>query len=380
MSVKFISKNYYKLDIFLGYNGNKRIRHVECVNGSLKQARDREHEIKMMYKNNTLALQNNMTMSSLTDEWLKSKENLIGKKTFSEYERICKNIKSCIGHIKIKDINVRILEKFYNELKTCNKGKNKNGYSEKTIKHHYTLVSEILNTGVKWNYIPNNPNKYVTPIKVHKHEVECYTPEEVKQLMEVLQKEPLFYRAVITLAIDSGIRRGELVALTWNDLNFNTHVLSINKAIGHVNGYGNYIKETKSDTSNRSITLSENTIKLLREYKSYQSQLRLSLGNKWNNSQRMFTTELGEDMSINRPYKILQHIIEKYNLKKIKFHALRHTSISLQIQSGIQPQIISKRAGHSNVSITHSVYSHFFDSSFSEVASTMNSYLEVKAN
>lgn len=380
MSVKLISKNYYKLDIFLGYNGSKRVRHIEYVNGSLKQARERENEIKLMYKNNTLALQNNMTMSSLTDEWLSSKKNIIGLKTYLEYERICNNIKNCIGHIKIKDINVRILEKFYNELKTCSKGKNKNGYSEKTIKHHYTLVSEILNTGVKWNYIPNNPNKYVTPIKVHKQEVECYSPEEVHQLMEVIQHEPILYQAIITLAIDSGIRRGELVALTWNDLNFNTHVLSINKAIGHVNGYGDFVKETKSDTSNRSITLSDYTIKLLKEYKVYQSELRLSLGEKWNNSQRMFTSEFGDDMSINRPYKILQHIIKKYNLKRIKFHALRHTSISLQIQSGIQAQMISKRAGHSNISITHNVYSHFFDNSFSEVANTMNNYLDVKAN
>ena len=74
----------------------------------------------------------------------------------------------------------------------------------------------------------------------------------------------------------------------------------------------------------------------------------------------------------------MKQIIKKYNLKDITFHGLRHTSISLQISSGIQAQIISKRAGHSSVGITHSIYSHFFDNEFQEVASKMDSFLNVK--
>lgn len=103
------------------------------------------------------------------------------------------------------------------------------------------------------------------------------------------------------------------------------------------------------------------------------------MGNKWQNSIRVFTTEYGEDMHPDRPYKILKHIIKKYDLKDITFHGLRHTSISLQINSGIQTQIISKRAGHSNISITHSIYSHFFDNGFKEVADKMDTFLHVKS-
>ncbi|MBE5822100.1 MAG: hypothetical protein E7311_05920 [Clostridiales bacterium] len=83
-------------------------------------------------------------------------------------------------------------------------------------------------------------------------------------------------------------------------------------------------------------------------------------------------------MHPDRPYKVLKHIIKKYNLKDISFHGLRHTSISLQISSGIQTQIISKRAGHSNISVTHSIYSHFFDNEFKEVANKMDYFLNIK--
>lgn len=102
------------------------------------------------------------------------------------------------------------------------------------------------------------------------------------------------------------------------------------------------------------------------------------LGSQWKNSKRVFTTDYGDDMHPDRPYKILKQIIKKYNLKDITFHGLRHTSISLLINSGIQTQIISKRAGHSNISITHNIYSHFFDDEFKDVANKMDTFLNIK--
>ena len=304
-------------------------------------------------------------MKELIEEWLKSKKANIGIKTYREYERNCNNISECIGHIKVKDINVKILEDFYAELKNCEgKGKEGKGYSEKTIKHHYTLVSEILNTAIKWGYLYNNPNQKVTPIKVHKKEIECYSPEEVEKLISVLQNEPIKYQAIIMLALDSGCRRGELTGLNWNDVDFEKSAITINKATQYVAGVGTFEKSTKTETSNRTVYITQTTLHILKQYRAEQNKNKLLLGSKWKGSERVFTTDDGEDMHPNRPYKILKQIINKYGLKDISFHALRHTSISLLITSGIQAQIISKRAGHSNVAITHSVYSHFFDSGF----------------
>ena len=380
MSVQEIIKNKkYKIDIPIGYNGTKRIRHIETFIGGKKEAVLRENELKIQIKNNTYVKKNNVTVKDLVDEWLKYKKNNIGIKTFTEYERYCNNIKEQIGHIKVKDLNVKILEDFYNTLKTYKgKGKNQEGYAEKTIKHHYTLVSEILNCAIKWGYLYNNPNHNVTPIKVHKKEIQCYSPEEVEQLIQALQNEPIKYQAVIMLALDSGCRRGELTGLKWSDVDFEKSTININKATQYVAGYGTFEKSTKSDSSNRMVYIAPTTMRVLRKYQQFQNEQRLLLGSKWQNSERVFTTDFGEDTHPDRPYKILKHIIKKYNLKDITFHALRHTSISLQISSGIQAQIISKRAGHSNVAITHSIYSHFFDNGFKEIADKMDNFLQVK--
>ena len=380
MSVKEIERNKkYKITVAIGYNGNKRINHYETFYGGKKEAILRENEIKMQKQNNTYVKRNNLTMSELVEEWLNSKKGNIGIKTFVEYERYCKHIIESMGHIKIKEINTKILEDFYKELKFY-KGKReaKNGYSEKTIKHHYTLITEIFNSAIKWGYLYNNPNKNVTPIKVHKKEIQCYSPEDVEKLIEALQNESIKYQAIILLALDTGCRRGELTGLTWNDIDFEKETININKATQYVSGYGTFEKTTKSDTSNRIIYITPTTLEVLKKYKVYQSEKRILLGDKWKKSQRVFTSDIGEDMQPDRPYKILKHIIKKYNLKDITFHGLRHTSISLQISSGIQAQIISKRAGHSNIGITHSIYSHFFDNEFKEVANKMDSFLNVK--
>lgn len=227
-------------------------------------------------------------------------------------------------------------------------------------------------------YLYNNPNQNVTPIKVHKKEIQCYSPEEVEKLIEVLQNEPIKYQAIIMLALDSGARRGELTGLTWNDIDFEKCSININKATQYVAGYGTFEKGTKSDTSNRVVYITHTTIQILKKYKIEQDKQKLLVGSEWKNSERVFTTDYGDDMHPDRPYKILKHIIKKYNLKDITFHGLRHTSISLQISSGIQAQIISKRAGHSNVSITHNVYSHFFEDGFKEVAEKMDNFLQMK--
>ena len=377
--IEYERNKRYRIEVVLGYNGTKKIRHTEMFHGGKKEAILRENEIKMQKRNNTFVRKNTMTMNELVSEWLESKKDNIGRKTFVEYRRYCKNITASMGHIKIKDINVKILEDFYNELKNY-KGKREaqNGYADKTIKHHYTLITEIFNSAIKWGYLFNNPNKNVTPIKVHKKEIECYSPEEVEKLISVLQNESIKYQAVILLALDSGCRRGEITGLNWTDVDFEKGTININKATQYVSGYGTFEKSTKSDTSNRTIYIAPTTIDVLKKYRIYQSEKRMLLGSQWKNSKRLFTTDFGEDMHPDRPYKILKYIIKKYNLKDITFHGLRHTSISLQISSGIQAQIISKRAGHSNIAVTHSIYSHFFDNEFKEVANKMDSFLNVQ--
>lgn len=370
MSVKELERNKkYKITIAVGYNGNKRINHYETFYGGKKEAVLRENEIKMQIKNNTFVNKSKITMKELLEEWLKYYKDIWAPKTYDVSVLLCKIISKSIGHIKLQDINVKILEDFYKDLR-----ENTN-YSARTIQYFYTIISASLNRAIIWGYIMINPNTYIEKPKVRKKEIECYSAEEVEELLNVLKNEPVKYQSIIYLALDSGARRGEIVGLTWDDVDFTKQTLKINKSVQYTKKLGIFEKSTKTQTSDRIIYISNKTIEVLKAYKKEQLLNKLKLGNKWQNSKRIFTTALGGGMHPDTASKIFNKIIKKYNLKKISFHGLRHTSISLQISKGIQSQIISKRAGHSSIAITHLIYSHFFDNEFKEVANTMNNIL-----
>ena len=374
MAVQEIIKNKkYKIDIPIGYNGNKRIRHIETFYGGKKEAVLRESELKLSIKTNTYINKSKITMKELLEEWLEYSKHVWSPKTYTANKHWCDNIIKSIGHIHIQDLNVKLLEDFYNELR------NNTNYSDKTIQHHYTIISTALNKAVIWGYILNNPNVRIEKPKVRKKEIECYSPEEVNQLIKALQDEPLKYQAIIMLALDSGARRGEITGLTWQDIDTKKSTMLINKSTQYTKELGIFEKDTKTPTSNRTIYLSKTTINILKKYQKEQLEKKMKLGNKWKNSKRIFTTEYGADMHPDTPSQILDKIIKRHQLKRIRFHGLRHTCVSLQISSGIQAQIISKRAGHSNVTVTHNTYSHFFDNEFKEVANTMDNFLQIQS-
>lgn len=375
MSVREIERNKkYKIEVVIGYNGNKKIRHTEVFYGGKKEATLRENEIKLSKKNNSYISKTKMTFKNLIEKWLENQKNVWSPITYKSNSILSKVVIDYIGHIPVQNLNSEVLESFYNSLR-----KDTN-YSENTIQHYYTLINSVLNKGVVWNYLMNNPNKRIEKPKFIKKRIECYSPEEVEKLIEVLNNESLKYQAIIMLTLDSGARRGEITGLTWEDINLEEKTLFINKSTQYVKEKGIFEKTPKNQTSIRKIYISDSTVEILKKYKKEQLEKRIKLGNKWGNSKRVFTTEMGNDMHPDTPTKILEKIIKRHNLKRITFHGLRHTSISLQISRGIQVQIISKRAGHSNVTVTHNTYSHFFEDEFKEVANVMNDILKVKAN
>ena len=373
MALQELERNKkYRISVVLGYNGSKMIRHTEIFYGGKKEARLRENEIKNQNKNHTFVKRTKKTVQELMIEYMEFKKSEWTPKTYIANKKRIENINNKIGHNNLQELNAKTIESFYKYLK------DEIHYSDSTIKKHYEIINNALNTAVKWDYITFNVNSKVTKPKPRPKEVICYSPEEVEKLIKVIQNEPLKYQAIILLALDSGCRRGELTGLLWEDIDFKNSTININKTTQYLPEYGIFETKTKSRTSDRKIYISSTTLNILRKYRSEQLQKKLLLGNKWGNSKRVFTTQYGQDMHPDTPSQILRNIIKKYNLKKIKFHALRHTSISLMISKGVQLQIISKKAGHSNTAITHQIYSHFFDDEFKEVANIMNDFLQIK--
>ncbi|MEG1989978.1 MAG: tyrosine-type recombinase/integrase [Clostridia bacterium] len=373
MAIKKMCKNKWKLILEKGIDSNgNRIRVCETIEGLKADAETRYAQMKVEIKGGYYIENKKITMEKLLNDWVESRKIDISPKTYNTYKIYIKNIVKCIGHIELLNINPKLLEDFYLELKTNTK------YASKTILTHYNIVNASLNKAVIWGYIVNNPNLRVSKPKVQKKEIVCYSPNEVHELISVLQDEPLKYQALIYLALDSGARRGEIIALNWNDINFIDGSIKITKSVQYTPEKGIFEKNTKTENSVRKVYISDTTVAILKKYQNEQLRQQLLLGSKWLKSDRVFTTEYGAVMHPDSAGNILERVTKKYNLKRINFHALRHTSISLMIASGIQVQVISRKAGHSSVQTTDRIYSHFFEDEFKDTADKMNQFLQVK--
>ena len=204
---ELIKSKKYKITVTYGYNGNKRLRYYETFNGGKKDAEIREKQIKLEMKECVFVPKTDMTIKDLTVEYLKKKKNEIVYSTFVNYQYRIKVINSKIGHIKLCNLNVKILEFFYDYLFNEYKTKKGQPLSNTTVQHYYLLINNMLNQAVIWDYIKVNPNLKCNKPKRERNKVSAYSIEEVHKLQEALENEPLKYKAIIYLSIDTACRR-----------------------------------------------------------------------------------------------------------------------------------------------------------------------------
>lgn len=246
--------------------------------------------------------------------------------------------------------------------------------SEKTIRNHIGIIGSILSTAVKWNIIKDNPVKRIDMKKGAKTKVNYYDDIQVAKMLTALNGEPLMYASMIYLAIDIGLRKGEITGLTWDDIDFENSQVSINKQRHYVTGYGTINSKPKTEAGARIVTVSHKVISLLKQYKNQQLQQRMRLGTAWKQSPYVFLNEDGSAICPNQPYKWFVKFLDRHNLPRITFHQLRHTNASLLIAAGEDIVTVSSRLGHADKNITLNTYSHVIKSRDIQIANKMDEF------
>ena len=357
----------YEAIVELGYDTygkRRRIKRIHYGNRESAELWYAELTKKYYHKGKTLNL-TDMTFKEYSDLFIKNYciPN-VSKITTKGYQTFLSHIIPIIGDIKLKDISTFMLDIMYQKIKKGKKGKE---LSNKSLIHYYNLISVMFRQAKKWKLVEFNPNEDATKPKLTKKSRNYYDEENVKKLYKCLEQEPIKYRTIITLALDSGIRRSELCAIKWNDIDFKNNTLYIDNSLKVIDGVVDELK-AKTDYSIRTIELGNNTMELLLEYKNWQERYKKTIGDKWVETNRVFTDKYGNYMYPSTTNNILQKVIKKYDLPKITFHELRHTCASILNGNGVNAKAISDRLGHADASITLNTYTHSFDESKKECA------------
>lgn len=170
--------------------------------------------------------------------------------------------------------------------------------SDNTILHYHRLLSSMLNDAVEWQLILSNPVDRVPSPKVKDKETAYYEEDTIERMLVLLENEPLKYRVMVSLAVFTGLRRGEICGLEWSDVDFENRKLRVRKVAQYVSGIGSFTKGTKNKTSMRTITLPDIAVQMLKEYKAKQNVERLEMGDLWQDSNRLFVQADGSPMHV----------------------------------------------------------------------------------
>ena len=229
--------------------------------------------------------------------------------------------------------------------------------STKTILEHHRLISTVLSQAEKEMLIQYNPAHRATPPKLERAEVDSFQPDELAKILECLEREPIKWRTITHLLIITGCRRGEIMGLHWDAIDWKGQQLRIDRALLYTPESGVYEDTTKTGET-RFIKVPAETMQLLKEYRAYHHGLRLKNGDRWIETDYVFTRDDGGVMNPDNVTQWLANFSKKYDLPPIHPHKFRHTMASLLIYNGTDIQTVSKRLGHAKVSTTTDIYSH----------------------
>lgn len=313
-----------------------------------------------------------------------------------------------VGNMKLSQIQPLHIQKILDDMQTNGYEKygKKHAYSTTSIKRYYAVLSSCMTQAVYWQLIEDNPCRRVRPPKAErKKEVKAFTLEEAQTFLSFLDEPytvisrgrerrdgtasseheeirhvPLQLKVFYYMSLFGGFRRGELLALTWDDVDFDTGTITINKSRARTQ-QGVITKTTKNQTSDRSVVLPTECMELLRSHQIDQKKYRLAVGTYWKDHNMIFTQDNGKPLDPDTPSKAFRKIIKRYNaghtekLPEISLHGLRHTSATLLISGNLDVKTISARLGHADTSTTLNIYSHALKKRDEEAALTLGEML-----
>ena len=235
--------------------------------------------------------------------------------------------------------------------------KNFSSLSVNTVWSYHEIITSTLEQAEHEMIIKYNPAKNATPPKKKRPERQVMQPDELTKFVEALANENIKTRTLFTLFSVTGCRRGEILGLKWENIDFEKKRIFICVSLNYTSSLGKFEGKTKTGNE-RYVPLSASMARMLIEYKGWQNIERNRLGDMWKDSGYVFCDSVGGALHPTSVNVMLTDLCKKYNLKKIHPHTFRHTAASIMISRGVDVLTVAKMLGHADTSTTLDIYAH----------------------
>lgn len=340
---------------------------------SRKEAEKELPRILIKLQDGELLDNNNITLGKFIKDWIndKKKKDNLSVTTIDGYENIIDNhVIPTIGELKLQNVKPYNMQKYF-DLKS-------EILSARTLNNHSRVLISAFIHAVDMELIEKNPMDKVKLPKDKKEETTVLDVEQSKELLEKVQSNQTL-KMPVTLALLLGLRRGECLALRWDNVDFQSNTIKITETLEYVKGEY-YFNPPKTKKSRRTIAIPQDIIPILKQHKKWQNEMQLKSGGSWKNEKNLIcTNKLSGDFIIPTVLSdAFRNFLIKNNLPKIRFHDLRHTNATLMLAAGVSAKVAGNRLGHSSISITMDLYSHVLESIDQDAANKLNTILDTK--
>jgi integrase len=312
----------------------------------------------------------NLTLGEYLDRWLSDAvRGTVRESTYSRDKYLVTNhVKPSIGRVKLKNVNALHLQSLYRERLDS-------GLSGSTVQKIHHVLHKALSQAMRWDLIPRSPADSVKAPTPAPKEMHPLSALEARQLLEAAQGDRL--EALYVLAIHTGIRRGESLALKWADVDLDLATVRVRRTLTRgEDGRGYVVGAATKSGKGRHVRLTPRAVEALKRHRARQAKEKLKVGGLYRDQDLVFAGEGGNPINPsnlrNRSFKPL---LERAGLPRITFHDLRHTCASLLFQRNVHPKFVQELLGHASVAITLDTYSHMLPGMGGEAADAMKEIL-----
>jgi len=325
---------------------------------SRKAAEEARQERRSEIKQGTAVSATKLTLAAYLADWLPKhalKKNL-RPTTRASYETIIKErINPRLGGILLQRLNEQHIEDFIYQLQTV--GRDGKPFSGHSVRNTMVVLREALAQARRIRLIPRNPCAEIEGVTIESKQMPQWTPAQAKQFLGLLAKER--YQTVFLIALTTGLRRGEVIGLRWEDVDFESRMLHVRQNITDVNGYLNKGKP-KTPSGQRDVKLPPSAVPLLQEHRRKQLEARLAAGPAWVGAGEfgdlVFTTSKGLPLHPRNVYRRLTQLIKRAGLPHTGLHGLRRTASSIAHDGTKDMLAVAQMLGHAAPDVTAKHY------------------------
>lgn len=335
----------------------KRRQKTVTVRGTKRQAEAELARLTNEIATGAFVEPTKMTVSAFLDRWLSDYAAIkVSAKTFERYREIVRcHLAVALGQLRLMDVRPLHIQEYYASALRAGRLDGKGGLSAQTVLHHHRVLREALQQAIRWQLLARNPADAVEPPRPQRRESAVLSDDQTARLIASADGSRLWI--VIVLAATLGLRRGELLALRWQDIDFDNSVVRVRRSLEQIRG-GLRFKEPKSARGRRAVALPGFALEALRRHRLNQRKERLLFGASYRDQDLVCARPHGTPMDPGEVTAGFAALVRTVEIPRIRLHDLRHGHATQLLRQGIHPKVVSERLGHSTTAITLDLYSH----------------------